>query len=191
MRGIDSDADADDSLTHAVAKQLFKLMAYKDEYEVARLYSDGAFKAGLEAKFTGNYSLRFHLAPPLLSKINADTGKVTKREFGMWVMYLFRLLAKLKWVRGTRLDLFALTMERRLEREDLSRYEADLKEICAGLNTHNYGTAVELAKLPEKLRGYGHIKARNREALLLRRNQLLNEFRGDVHFVEIKEKSAA
>jgi indolepyruvate ferredoxin oxidoreductase len=114
-----------------------------------------------------------------------------KREFGMWIMYLFRLLAKLKWARGSRLDIFALTTERRLEREDLVRYEVDLKEICTGMNTHNYGTAVELAKLPEKLRGYGHIKARNREALLLRRNQLLNDFRGNVQFVEIKEKNAA
>ena len=191
VRGVDSDADADESLTHAVAKQLFKLMAYKDEYEVARLYSDGAFKAALEAQFTGNYSLRFHLAPPLLSKVNAETGKVTKREFGMWVMYLFRLLAKLKWMRGTRLDLFALTKERRLEREDLARFETDLEEICAGLSADNYRTAVELAKLPEKLRGYGHIKARNREALLRRRTQLLNEFQGDVQFVEIKARTAA
>jgi len=130
------------------------------------------------------------LAPPLLSKVNAETGKVTKREFGMWVMHLFRLLAKLKWMRGTRLDLFALTTERRLEREDLSRFETDLKEICAGLSPDNYRTAVELAKLPEKLRGYGHIKARNREALLLRRTQLLDEFRGDVQFV-VNEKSTA
>ena len=191
VRGVDRDADADESLTHAVAKQLFKLMAYKDEYEVARLYSDGAFKAALEAQFTGNYSLRFHLAPPLLSKVNAETGKVTKREFGMWVMYLFRLLAKLKWMRGTRLDLFALTKERRLEREDLARFETDLEEICAGLSADNYRTAVELAKLPEKLRGYGHIKARNREALLRRRTQLLNEFQGDVQFVEIKARTAA
>jgi len=191
VRGVDRDANADESLTHAVAKQLFKLMAYKDEYEVARLYSDGAFKAALEAQFTGNYSLRFHLAPPLLSKVNAETGKVTKREFGMWVMHLFRLLAKLKWMRGTRLDLFALTKERRLEREDLARYETDLEEICAGLSADNYRTAVELAKLPEKLRGYGHIKARNREALLRRRTQLLNEFQGDVQFVEIKARTAA
>jgi indolepyruvate ferredoxin oxidoreductase len=191
VRGVDSDADADESLTHAVAKQLFKLMAYKDEYEVARLYSDGAFKAALEAQFRGNYSLRFHLAPPLLSKVNAETGKVTKREFGMWVMYLFRLLAKLKWMRGTRLDLFALTKERRLEREDLARYETDLEEICAGLSADNYRTAVELAKLPEKLRGYGHIKARNREALLRRRTEVLNEFRGDVQFVEVNERNAA
>ena len=191
VRGIDSEPEAVGSLTHAVAQQLFKLMAYKDEYEVARLYSDGAFRARLDAQFTGNYSLRFHLAPPVISKADPKTGKVAKREFGMWMMYLFRLLAKLKWARGSRLDIFALTTERRLEREDLVRYEVDLKEICAGMNTHNYGTAVELAKLPEKLRGYGHIKARNREALLLRRNQLLNDFRGNVQFVEIKEKKAA
>ena len=191
VRDVDREPDSEGSLSYAVAKQLFKLMAYKDEYEVARLYSDGAFKAALEAQFTGNYSLRFHLAPPLLGKVNAETGKVTKREFGIWVMYLFRLLAKLKWLRGTRFDLFALTQERRLEREDLSRFETDLKEICAGLNADNYRTAVELAKLPEKLRGYGHVKARNREALLRRRTELLKEFRGDVQFVEINERNAA
>jgi len=94
-------------------------------------------------------------------------------------------------MRGTRLDLFALTKERRLEREDLSRYETDLEEICAGLNADNYPTAVELAQLPEKLRGYGHVKARNREALLRRRTELLKEFRNDVQFVEIKERNAA
>lgn len=191
IRRIDRKPEAEDSLTQVVARQLFKLMAYKDEYEVARLYSDGAFRAKLDAQFTGNYSLKFHLAPPLLSKINPKTGKVVKREFGMWVIYLFRILAKLKWVRGTVLDIFALTLERRLEQEDLACYRMDLAEICNGLSPENYDAAVEVAKIPEKLRGYGHIKARNRKTLLCRRSQLLDEFRGNIQFVEINEKKAA
>lgn len=191
IRRIDRKPEAEDSLTQVVARQLFKLMAYKDEYEVARLYSDGAFRAKLDAQFTGNYSLKFHLAPPLLSKINSKTCKVVKREFGMWVIYLFRILAKLKWVRGTVLDIFALTLERRLEQEDLACYRMDLAEICNGLSPENYDAAVEVAKIPEKLRGYGHIKARNRKTLFCRRSQLLDEFRGNIQFVEINEKKAA
>ncbi len=191
VRKIDSDADAEDSLTRVVAQQLFKLMAYKDEYEVARLYTDGSFQARLTAQFKGNYSLRFHLAPPLLSRADPETGKVKKWEFGPWLMPLFRLLAKLKWLRGTRLDIFALTTERKQEREDLARYEADLTEICARLTADNYAAAQALAKLPEKLRGYGHVKARNRNALLASRSQRLSEFRGEIQYVEIKHKNAA
>ncbi|MEL0137521.1 MAG: indolepyruvate ferredoxin oxidoreductase family protein, partial [Halieaceae bacterium] len=191
VRKIDSDADAEDSLTRVVAQQLFKLMAYKDEYEVARLYTDGSFQARLTAQFKGNFSLRFHLAPPLLSRADPQTGKVKKREFGPWLMPLFRLLAKLKWLRGTRLDIFALTTERKQEREDLARYEADLTEICARLTADNYAAAQALAKLPEKLRGYGHVKARNRNALLASRSQRLSEFRGEIQYVEIKHKNAA
>ena len=99
VRSVDSDPNADDSLTHTVAQQLFKLMAYKDEYEVARLHSDEAFRAKLDAQFTGNYSVRFHLAPPLLSRADPMTGKVKNVEFGPWLMPVFRILAQLKWLR--------------------------------------------------------------------------------------------
>ena len=191
VRKIDSDPHTGDSLTRVVAQQLFKLMAYKDEYEVARLYTDGTFQARLAAQLKGNYSLRFHLAPPLLSKADPKTGNVKKREFGPWVMPLFRLLAKLKWLRGTPWDLFALSTERKQEREDLARYEADLAEVCETLTPDNYPAAQELLNLPEKLRGYGHVKARNRDALLARRSQLLGEFRGEIQYVEITQKSAA
>ena len=191
VRKIDSDPHTGDSLTRVVTQQLFKLMAYKDEYEVARLYTDGTFQARLAAQFKGNYSLRFHLAPPLLSKADPKTGNVKKREFGPWVMPLFRLLAKLKWLRGTPWDLFALSTERKQEREDLARYEADLAEVCETLTPDNYPAAQELLNLPEKLRGYGHVKARNRDALLARRSQLLGEFRGEIQYVEITQKSAA
>ena len=191
IRKIEDDPEALDSLTRVVAQQLFKLMAYKDEYEVARLYTDGTFQARLAEQFKGDYSLRFHLAPLLLSKADPKTGKVKKREFGPWLMPLFRILAKLKWLRGTPWDIFALTTERKLEREDLARYEADLTEICGGVTPDNYPVAQELMKLPEKLRGYGHVKARNRDALLAKRSKLLDEFRGDTQYVAITRTTAA
>ena len=191
VRSVDRDPEAGDSLTHTVAQQLFKLMAYKDEYEVARLHSDDAFLTKLDAQFTGNYSIRFHLAPPLLSKANPNTGKVKKYEFGPWLMPVFRILAKLKWLRGTRWDVFALTSERRQEREDLVRYQVDLAEVCDRLAPDNYRAAQQLMNLPEKLRGYGHVKSRNREALLAARSQLLSEFYSDTQYVEVTHKSAA
>jgi len=191
VRSVDSDPEADDSLTHTVAQQLFKLMAYKDEYEVARLHSDEAFRAKIEAQFTGNYSVRFHLAPPIFSRANPKTGKVKKYEFGPWLMPVFRILAKLKWLRGTRWDVFALTSERKQEREDLARYQADLAEVCDRLKPDNYAAAQQLMRLPEQLRGYGHVKARNREALLSARSQLLSEFHDDAPYVEVIQQSAA
>ena len=158
---------------------------------MARLHSDDAFLSKLDAQFTGNYSIRFHLAPPLLSKANPNTGKVKKYEFGLWLMPMFRILAKLKWLRGTRWDIFALTSERRQEREDLARYEADLAEVCDLLAPDNYRAAQQLMKLPAKLRGYGHVKARNREALLAVRSQLLSEVYGDTQYIEVTHKIAA
>ena len=106
-------------------------------------------------------------------------------------MPVFRIVAKLKWLRGTRWDVFALTSERRQEREDLARYQADLAEVCDLLTPDNYQAAQQLMKLPEKLRGYGHVKARNRQALLAARSQLLSEFYGDTQYVEVTHKIAA
>jgi indolepyruvate ferredoxin oxidoreductase len=191
VRELDGDPEAVGSLTWIVAQQLFKLMAYKDEYEVARLYTDGAFKSRLQEQFQGSYSLRFHLAPPVLSRADPKTGIAKKYEFGPWVMPVFRLLAKLKFLRGTRLDIFALTNERREERDDLTRYESDLFEICDSLTPDNYHTAQALMKLPEKLRGYGHVKARNRVALLSTRSKLLTDLRGDTQYIEVSPKTAA
>ncbi|MDG2460619.1 MAG: indolepyruvate ferredoxin oxidoreductase family protein [Luminiphilus sp.] len=191
VRASDPGPESDGSLTHAVAHQLFRLMAYKDEYEVARLLSSDVFRSKLESQFKGNYSLRFHLAPPVLSKPNPKTGKVTKREFGPWLMPVFRILTKLRWLRGTRLDLFALNSERKLELEDLNRYQGDLTEICELLTQDNYGVAITLAQLPERLRGFGHIKAKNRSKLLDQRAQLLSQLRGKNQFIDIKEELAA
>ena len=137
VRSADSDPEAKDSLTYTVAQQLFKLMAFKDEYEVARLHSDEAFRAKLDAQFTGNYSVRFHLAPPLLSKADPETGKVKKVEFGPWLMPVFRVLAKLKWLRGTRWDVFALIASAGRERGS-GALSSRPGEVCDRLAPDNY-----------------------------------------------------
>ena len=179
VRAADPHADQPDSLTLAVARQLYRLMACKDEYEVARLYSDGEFRRQLESRFEGDYELRFNLAPPLLAKRDPNTGQLIKREFGPWMMQAFTLLARLRFLRGTALDVFGYTAERRRERADLADYRALLDTLVAGLGESNYTAALELARLPAKLRGFGHVRDRNRELLAPRREQLLREFRGE------------
>jgi indolepyruvate ferredoxin oxidoreductase len=178
VRAVDPHTAQPDSLSMAVARQLYRLMACKDEYEVARLYSDGEFLRKLESRFEGDYELRFNLAPPLLSKRDPETGHLIKREFGPWVMQAFSLLARLRFLRGTALDIFGYTAERRRERADLQAYRQLLDELVAGLDESNYAAALELARLPAKLRGFGHVKDRNRELLAPRREELLREFRG-------------
>ena len=158
---------------------------------MARLHSDEAFRAEIDAQFTGNYSVRFHVAPPLISRPNPETGKVKKYEFGPWLLLVFRILAKLKCLRGTRWDVFALTSERRQEREDLARYQADLANVCDRLTPENYRTAQQLMRLPEHLRGYGHVKARRRETLISARSQLLSEFQGGAPDIEEIHQSPA
>ena len=178
VRAVDPRAAQPDSLSMAVAHQLYRLMACKDEYEVARLYSDGEFLRKLESRFEGDYELRFNLAPPLLSKRDPNTGHLIKREFGPWVMRAFSLLARLRALRGTALDIFGYTAERRRERAHLQEYRQLLDELVAGLDESNYAAALELARLPAKLRGFGHVRDRNRELLAPRRDELLREFRG-------------
>jgi indolepyruvate ferredoxin oxidoreductase len=182
----EQDKDEAKRLTRAVAKNLYKLMAYKDEYEVARLYSDGEFQRKLAEQFTGDYKLKFHLAPPLLSRKDPVTGRLIKREFPGWTMKLFGLLAQFKLLRGTALDVFGMTAERKQERQDIVDYQELLSELLGKLNDGNYSIAVELADLPRQLRGFGHVKDQNREKLALQREQLMDRFHGDnvVKFVE-------
>jgi indolepyruvate ferredoxin oxidoreductase len=191
VRAADPAPESENSLTRAVAKQLYKLMAYKDEYEVARLHSDPAFRKKLEAQFEGDFELRFHLAPPIISKPDPETGKMKKREFGPWMMQAFKLLAKFKWLRGTRFDVFALTEERKLERADLAQYVEDIETILRNLSHGNYDLAVAIADLPDKLRGYGHVKARNRAEVNVHRAALLRALHGETQFYEIGAKRAA
>jgi indolepyruvate ferredoxin oxidoreductase len=148
-------------LTEAVARYLFKLMAYKDEYEVARLHGDPAFLAQLREQFEGDWTLRFHLAPPLLTRIDPKTGLPTKREFGAWMLGAMRLLARFKFLRGTAFDPFGRTAERRTERALITEYEGLVDALLARLDAGNHAEAVDLARLPERIRGYGHVKERH------------------------------
>ena len=147
-----------DDLGQAVARNLFKLMAIKDEYEVARLFTDGSFARQLGQEFAGWKSLEFHLAPPILGKRDPATGRPVKTSYGPWMMGLFRGLAGLKFLRGTFLDPFGWSVERRMERRLLAGYEAELHDIAAKLSTENYEFAIALAQYPEKIRGFGHVK---------------------------------
>jgi indolepyruvate ferredoxin oxidoreductase len=180
VRDADPRAAEPDSLTFAVARQLFRLMAYKDEYEVARLYSDGDFRRQLEAQFEGDFELRFNLAPPVMSKRDPATGELRKREFGPWVMSAFSWLARLRGLRGTPLDIFGYTEERRHERADIEAYRQTLELALDKLDADNYDSVRELAGLPATVRGFGHVKARNRAQWKLRSERLVQRLRGEV-----------
>ncbi len=160
-------------LTEAVARYYYKLMAYKDEYEVARLHTDGHFLSQLKSTLDGDYKLRFHLAPPLIAKRDAVTGELQKMEFGAWILPVFAVLAKLKGLRGTPLDIFGYTHERRTERQLIKDYRATIEGLLTGLTDRNFNVAVDIASIPEHIRGYGHVKdahlkkAKEAEAALL------------------------
>jgi len=166
------------TLTEAVARYLFKLMAYKDEYEVARLHTDTAFLNKVNAMFEGDFKLNYHLAPPLIASKN-DQGELQKQQFGPWMLTGFKLLAKLKGLRGTPLDVFGRTEERRVERELIAEYRASIEEVLAGLTAGNHATALEIARIPELIKGYGHIKARHLAAARPQWDALLQLFRKD------------
>jgi indolepyruvate ferredoxin oxidoreductase len=164
-------------LAEAVARNLFKLMAYKDEYEVARLYTDGAFAAQVKNTFDGdNLRLMVHLSPPLLSPTDKE-GRPRKMTFGPWMFRAFKVLARLKGLRGTAFDIFGHTAERKTERKLIADYEAMLDEILGKLNADNHHVAVGLAAIPEKIRGFGHIKMRNLTAAKADEAALLEQFR--------------
>jgi len=159
-------------LTEAVARYLFKLMAYKDEYEVARLHSDPAFKAKINKLFEGNFTVKYHLAPPLLSRRDAK-GHLMKREFGSWLGFVFPVLAKMRFLRGTVLDPFGYTEERQGERKLIATYKQTITALLPGLTAENLSQVVAVASVPEDIRGYGHVKerhlhaAREKEAALI------------------------
>lgn len=146
-------------LAEAVARSLFKLMAYKDEYEVARLHARPEFLEGLRSQFEGDFRLQFHLAPPIFEKRGAD-GQALKRSFGAWMLPLFKGLASMRGLRGTVIDPFGYLAERREERRLVVEYEALVGRLLGGLTRERIGSAVAIASLAEKVRGYGHVKAR-------------------------------
>src|SRR6267378_268119 len=164
-------------LAEAVARYYFKLMAYKDEYEVARLYSDTAFARKVEGMFEGGYKLKFHLAPPIFNKPDPRTGEARKSEFGPWMMAAFRVLAKLKRLRGTPLDVFGMTAERKAERRLIGEYEATVAELLEHLDGENRKLAAEIASVPEHIRGFGHIKRRHLDEAKKKEAALLAAFR--------------
>jgi indolepyruvate ferredoxin oxidoreductase len=165
-------------LAEATARNLFTLMAYKDEYEVARLYTDGAFIKKLQRQFDGDFTLDYHLAPPLLARRDPTTGEPKKLVFGPWMRHVLRLLTWLRPLRGTALDIFGYTRERRMERRLIADYEAIVRELSASLNPENHTLAIEIASLPAKIRGFGHIKARNVESAKACEAELLVLLRG-------------
>jgi indolepyruvate ferredoxin oxidoreductase len=160
-------------LAEAVARNLFKLMAYKDEYEVARLYASGEFRRKLEQQFAGDYKLSFHLAPPLFSRRDPQTGELEKREYGPWVFTAFKLLAKLKGLRGTKLDVFGWTEERKTERRLVGEYLATVDELIARLDHDSHALCARIAEIPDDIRGFGHVKERNLKKAKAREAELL------------------
>jgi indolepyruvate ferredoxin oxidoreductase len=164
-------------LAEAVARSLYKLMAYKDEYEVARLHSDGEFLKKLGSQFEGDYRVTFHLAPPLFAERDPTSGELRKSEYSSWMMPIFRFLASLKGLRGTRFDIFGYSEERKMERRLIDEYQATLEEVLAKLDQGNHMLAVQIASVPESMRGFGHVKLRNVKAAKQREASLLEAYR--------------
>ncbi len=160
------------TLAAAVARNAFKLMAYKDEYEVARLYTDGAFLEKIAARFEGDYKLNFHLAPPAIAKRNSQ-GQLVKKSYGPWMLQAFRMLAKLRFLRGTALDPFGRTQERRDERALIEAYFETVPRLLGQLTRANLEMAVQIANLPDDIRGYGHIKEANIQRVRARHDELI------------------
>ncbi len=170
-------APGKDELSRAVAKSLFKLMSYKDEYEVARLYTDGNFEREVRQKFSGDYRLNFHLAPPLLANRDPETGDLRKAQYGPWMMTAFGMLAKFKGLRGTPFDPFGRTRERQTERALIGEYRKTIDQVLAGLQPANRGLAVEIAEVALSIRGFGHVKERNLAQAKAREAALLDAYR--------------
>jgi indolepyruvate ferredoxin oxidoreductase len=162
-------------LSEAVARYCYKLMAYKDEYEVARLYTDGAFQQKIAGMFEGDIKLKFHLAPPLLAKHDAK-GQLVKQEFGPWMMKAFGVLAKCKGLRGTALDIFGYTAERKMERALIGEYRQTVSALLPKLTADNLAQAVAIASIPEDIRGYGHVKERHLKAAKQKQAALVAAF---------------
>ncbi len=164
-------------LSEAVARYLFKLMAYKDEYEVARLHTDRAFTDKIASMFEGDYKLMHHLAPPANAKKN-QRGELIKQPFGPWMRSAFAVLARLKGLRGTALDPFGRSAERKTERALIGEYRAAVEELLGGLSAPKLALAVEIARIPEDIRGYGHVKERHLAAARAKWQGLMAQWRG-------------
>ena len=189
VRGFEQElrqsTDVELPLTEAVARSYFSLLAYKDEYEIARLYTNGDFEQTLATQFEGDYRLRFHLAPPLLAKRDPHTGKPIKREFGGWMLPLFRVLARFKNLRGSALDIFGYSAERKMERDLITAYEDDIEQLLDETRPDNLDTAIEIADLPQQVRGFGHVKQASIGTVTTRRAELIKKLSGADPAVQI------
>ncbi|HZW21068.1 indolepyruvate ferredoxin oxidoreductase family protein [Noviherbaspirillum sp.] len=180
VRAAESKLGSGEALSRAVATAYFKLMAYKDEYEVARLYTDGHFVEKLRQQFEGDFTVKFNLAPPLLAKKDAK-GRLVKAEYGSWMWKAFGVLAKLKKLRGTKLDVFGYSAERRMERALVEEYRATVLSLLDRLNQDNLALAVQIAALPDKIRGFGHVKEKAVQQYREERKALLEKFEASLH----------
>jgi indolepyruvate ferredoxin oxidoreductase len=176
VRAGEERAGLGDALAKSVARYYFKLLAPKDEWEVARLYTSPEFRQQLEQTFEGDFRLHFHVGAWPFGRVDPKSGKAVKREVGPWLMKAFAVVAGLRFLRGSVLDPFRNSEERKLERRLLAQYEADVAKWVAGLHAGNHAVAVKLASLPEKIRGFGHVKAEQAAVAEKERAELLARF---------------
>jgi indolepyruvate ferredoxin oxidoreductase len=158
VRDAAIDGGHGDALPRAVAINYAKLLAYKDEYEVARLFTDGRFEKQLRDQFEGEFKFNFNLAPPILGGAKDALGRPKKRAFGTWMMPVFRTMAKFRFLRGTPLDIFGYSADRKIERDLIAGYEKDVDTVLGLLSPVTHDTAVEILSLPDRIRGYGPVK---------------------------------
>ena len=176
VRKLEQEKTNSSKLAEAVARYYHKLLAYKDEYEVARLHANGELRKKIEGMFEGDYKTFFYLAPPLLAKVDPVTGEPRKMRFGSWISGVFKILQRMKFLRGTPLDPFGYTDERRTERALIREYEETLERLLAGLTPQNHALAVQIAAIPDEIRGFGHIKARSLAPARKKREELLARY---------------
>jgi indolepyruvate ferredoxin oxidoreductase len=165
------------AFTETVARVLARVMAYKDEFEVARLYSNGDFQRRLQSEFEGDVKLRLYMAPPMISKRNSK-GELIKRSFGSYMLFAFAWMTRFKWLRKTPLNIFGMSAERRMERELIPQYRALVERVFAKLTPQNAPDGIELVRLYEDIKGYGHVKERNHKLVMLAVSKLLDKFEG-------------
>jgi indolepyruvate ferredoxin oxidoreductase len=177
VRDAEAGIAQDGRLAMQVAQGYFRLLAIKDEYEIGRLYADGVFAGDLRRKFSGEFRIRYHLAPPLLARPDPVSGRIRKRAYGPWMAIAFRALARARVLRGSPLDIFGYTAERRMERRLIAEYEATVQSILEGLRADTLDLAVEIAGLPQKMRGFGHVKLANIDAAKRREAELIARYR--------------
>jgi len=164
-----------EELPRAVAISYAKLLAYKDEYEVARLYTDGRFEKQIRDQFDGDFKIKFNLAPPIMGGGKDALGRPKKRAFGPWMMTVFKMLARMRHLRGTAFDIFGQTPDRRLERDLIAGYEKDVATVLGLLSPLTLDTAIEILALPDRIRGYGPVKEKSVQDAKARYAQLAKD----------------